>query len=134
MHEETMITLLLVDDDTLVRQGLRFWLERAPARTVIGEASNGTEAITLAQAVQPDVVLMDITMPTMDGLNATAALRALAPHAAVILVSLDDDATMRTRAHAAGAAALVGKQEGPRVLLDVINEVGRRGGSSPPFE
>jgi PleD family two-component response regulator len=65
--EETMITLLLVDDEPLVRQGLHTWLERVGDIRVIGEASNGTEAIALAQALHPDVVLMDISMPTRDG-------------------------------------------------------------------
>ena len=79
---------------------------------VIGEASNGAEAIALAQALHPDVVLMDISMPAPDGIAATAALRASVPQCAVVLLSLSDDASMRARAHAAGAATLVGKQEG----------------------
>ncbi len=69
-----MITLLLVDDDPLVRQGLRLWFERAPDITVVGEASNGSEAIALAQALHPNVVLLDISMPSRDGIAATAAL------------------------------------------------------------
>src|SRR5438876_11744304 len=115
--EETMITLLLVDDEPLVRQGLHTWLERVGDIRIIGEASNGTEAIALAQALHPDVVLMDISMPTRDGLAATAALRASVPQCAVVLLSLYDDATIRARAHAAGAVILVGKQEGVMVLL-----------------
>ncbi len=62
-----MITLLLVDDDHLLRQGLRLWLERAPDITVVGEASTGAEAMTLAHTLQPDVVLMDLSKPTMNG-------------------------------------------------------------------
>lgn len=126
-----MITLLLVDDEPLVRQGLQMWLERAADITVIGEASNGAEAIALAQALHPDVVLMDISMPTTDGIVATAALRASVPHSAVVLLSLHDDATMRTRAHAAGAVTLVGKQEGVQVLLAAIREAGGQGRASP---
>jgi len=79
MHEEIMITLLLVDDDPLVLQGLRLWFERTPDITVVGEASNGSEAIALAQALHPNVVLLDISMPSRDGIAATAALRASAP-------------------------------------------------------
>jgi DNA-binding NarL/FixJ family response regulator len=125
--EETMITLLLVDDEPLVRQGLHTWLERVGDIRVIGEASNGTEAIALAQALHPDVVLMDISMPTRDGIAATAALRASVPQCAVVLLSLYDDATMRARAHAAGAVTLVGKQEGVMVLLTAIREAGGKG-------
>ena len=122
-----MITLLLVDDEPLVRRGLHTLLERVGDIRVIGEASNGADAITLAQALHPDVVLMDISMPTRDGIAATAALRASVPQCAVVLLSLYDDATMRARAHAAGAVTLVGKLEGVMVLLTAIREAGGKG-------
>jgi len=119
-----MITLLLVEDEPLVRQGLHTWLERVGEIRVIGEASDGAEAIALAQALHPDVVLMDISMPIIDGITATAALRASVPHCAIVLLSLYDDATLRAQAHAAGAVTLVGKQEGIRALLTAIREAG----------
>ena len=122
-----MITLLLVDNEPLVRQGLRMWLERAADITVVGEASTGAEAIALAPALHPDVVLMDISLPTIDGMTAAASLRASVPHSAVVLLSLYDDAAMRARARAVGAATLVGKQEGVRALLAAIREAGRQG-------
>jgi len=129
--EETMITLLLVDDEPLVRYGLRVWLERVTDITVIEEASNGAEAVALAQALHPDVVLMDISMPAADGIAATAALRASVPHCAVVLLSLHDDATTRARAQVAGAATLVGKQEGVKALLTAIREAAGQGRASP---
>ena len=122
-----MITLLLVEDELLVRHGLRMWLEREANVAVVGEASDGAEAITLAQALLPDVVLMDISMPTMDGIAATDALRVVVPHSAVVLLSLYDDATTRARAYAAGAVAFVGKQEGVRALQAAIQQVGQIG-------
>ena len=125
-----MITLLLVDDEPLVRHGLHTWLERVGDIRFIGEASNGAEAIELAQALHPDVVLMDISMPAPDGIAATAALHASVPQCAVVLLSLSDDASMRARAHAAGAATLVGKQERVRALLAAIREVGGKGRES----
>ena len=121
-----MITLLLVDDELLVRQGLRVWLEREADIRVVGEASDGAEAITLAQALQPDVILMDISMPTMDGITATAALRAAVPRSAVVLLTLYDDATTRAQAYAAGAVAFVGKQDGVRALKAALHRVGRK--------
>jgi DNA-binding NarL/FixJ family response regulator len=126
-----MITLLLVDDEHLVRDGLRMWFERVADITVVGEASNGAEAIALAQALHPDVVLMDIAMPTIDGITATETLRTLVPRSVVVLNSLYDDVAMRARAHAAGAATLVGKQEGVRALLAAIREAGGQGHTSP---
>jgi DNA-binding NarL/FixJ family response regulator len=126
-----MITLLLVDDEPLVRYGLHTWLERVGDITVIGEASNGGEAIALAQALHPDVVLMDISMPSTDGVAATAALCASVPQSAVVLLSLHDDATMRARARAAGAVTLVGKQEGVKALLAAIRAAGGQGRASP---
>ena len=122
-----MITLLLVDDEPFILYGLRMWLERVADIMVVGEASNGAEAIALAQALHPDVVLMDISMPTIDGIAATEALCALVPRSVVVLHSLYDDVTMRARAHAAGAATLVGKQEGVKALLAAIREAGGQG-------
>ncbi len=121
-----MITLLLVDDDPLLLQGLRRWLERAPDITVVGEASTGAEAVTLAHTLQPDVVLMDLSKPTMNGTAATAGLRAAVPRSAVVLLSLYDDAAMRAQAHAAGAVTVVGKQEGVQALLAAIRAAGRQ--------
>ncbi|MGI9059465.1 MAG: response regulator [Ktedonobacteraceae bacterium] len=122
-----MITLLLVEDELLVRYGLRMWLDREANVTVVGEASDGAEAITLAQALLPAVVLMDISMPTMDGIAATDALRVMAPRSAVVLLSLYDDATTRARAYAAGATAFVGKQEGVKALQAAIQQAARQG-------
>ena len=73
------IRLLVVDDRAAVRTGLRIWLALQPDLEVVGEASDGSEAISLTQALRPDVVLMDVEMPGMNGISATAALRSLAP-------------------------------------------------------
>ncbi len=70
-HDSNPIRILIADDDALVRAGLRMLLELQPDFTVIGEAGDGTEAVALADALQPDVVLMDIRMPQLDGIEAT---------------------------------------------------------------
>ena len=119
-----MITLLLVDDEPWVRQGLRIWLERASDITVVGEASTGAEAIALTQVLHPHVVLMDISLSTLDGIAAVTAIRASAPRSAIVLLSLHDDAMMRARARAAGVATLVGKHEGVKALLAAIRRTG----------
>ena len=124
MDKEHMITLLLVNDDPLLRQGLRTWLERAADITVIGEASTGAEAITLAQTLHPDVSLLDLAQPMVDGKGITAVLRVLASHSTLVLLSLYDDAILRARASAAGAATVVGKHEGAKALLTAIRKAG----------
>lgn len=128
-----MITLLLVDEEPLVREVLRMWLEHVEDIRVIGEAASGDEALALAQALQPDVVLIDMATPTADGLTATAALRASVPQCAVVLLSLYDDATMRSQAWAAGAASLVGKQEGVIPLLAAIRRAPQQAEQRTPF-
>ncbi len=122
-----MITLFLVGDDLLVRQGLRLWLARATDITVVGEASTGAEAVALAPALRPAVVLVDISAPTTDGIAAATALRASVPHSAVVLLSLHDDAITHARAHAAGAVTVVGTQEGAQALLAAVRAAGGQG-------
>jgi chemotaxis response regulator CheB len=114
--DEFMIRLLLVEDDLLLRQGLRMWLERVAHIVVIGEASTEGEALVLAQTFHPDVVLLDMSMHTTAGITATMALRAVVPHSAVVLISLHDDVSMRAQALAAGAVRFIGKQEGARAF------------------
>lgn len=121
-----MIRLLLVEDEPLISQGLRMWLRQASEVIVVGEAATSTEAILLARALAPDVVLMDLSQAPMQAIAATSALRAVVPHTAIVVLSLHDDATRRTQARAAGAYAFVGKQEGVMALLKAIHEAGRR--------
>ena len=86
-----MIRVLLADDQTLIRQGLRTLLELEADMRVVGSASNGREALDLIQRVRPDVVLMDVRMPEMDGVAATRALAEHHPDVAVIILTTFDD-------------------------------------------
>src|SRR5215469_15401757 len=124
MYEGTMTTLLLVEDELLIRHGLRMWLDQVLDVTVVGEASNGAEALLLAQALRPDVILVDLSNPPMDGINTTTALRRGVPQSAIVFLSLQDDTATRARAQAAGSVAFVGKQEGVRALLAAIRQAG----------
>jgi DNA-binding NarL/FixJ family response regulator len=117
------VRLLLVDDRPAFRTGLRMWLSLEPCLEVVGEASDGSEAISLTQALRPDVVLMDVEMPGTSGIAATAALRSLAPKSAVVILTLHDDAVTRTRARQAGAAAFVAKHQIEEILLAEIRRV-----------
>ena len=115
-----MIKLLLVDDQPIVRQGLRMRLLMEPDITVVGEASSGEQVVALVQSLTPDIVLMDVEMPTMDGISATAALRDTQAQSAVVMLSIHDDVNTRARAQAAGAVAFVEKRGAVETLLATI--------------
>ena len=117
-----MIRVLLVDDQAAVRRGLLMRLQLEPDIQVIGEASTGREALSLAQALSPDVVLMDVEMPDMDGIEATAALRQAVSASTVVILSIHDDAQTRRRAQAAGAVAFVEKRGATDSLLAAIRQ------------
>jgi DNA-binding NarL/FixJ family response regulator len=119
-----MITVLLVDDQPVMRSGLRMRLELEPDMAVIGEAGDGVAAVALAREKRPDVIIMDIEMPVMDGIAATAAIRSAVPESAVVVHSLYDDAATQARARAAGAVAFVGKHRLEAPLLAAIRAAG----------
>src|SRR5205823_7187404 len=85
------IRIVLADDHEALRADTRALLDRQPDMTVIGEASNGQVAIEVSQSLMPDIVLMDLTMPVMDGLEATRRLRASIPPVAVLILSCHDE-------------------------------------------
>jgi DNA-binding NarL/FixJ family response regulator len=120
-----MIRLLLVDDQPAVRRGLGMRLHLEPDIQVVGEASTGKEALLLAQELAPDVVLMDVEMPDMDGIEATAALRTAASQSAVVILSIHDDGQTRHRAQVAGAVAFVEKRGAADQLLAAIRQAAR---------
>jgi DNA-binding NarL/FixJ family response regulator len=117
-----MIRLMLVDDQPAVRRALRMRLALEADLEIVGEAGSGTEAVALVPILAPDVVLMDVHMPHMDGIEATEALRVAAPGVAVLILSLHDDAATQARALAAGARGFIEKRGGVEALLDAIHE------------
>lgn len=98
-----MITVVIADDHPVVRTGLAGMLSAEPDLAVVGEASDGAEAVTLALKLQPDVVLMDLRMPGVDGVSATATLTAQAPNVHVVILTTYDTDTDIVRAVEAGA-------------------------------
>lgn len=117
------IRLLLVDDEARVRQGLRMCMAGEPDFDVVGEAEEGGEAVSLAHELHPDVVVLDVRMRGVDGLEAARRLAISEPSAHVVILSLQDDSGTRKEAIASGASAFVGKQEGIARLFEVIRDV-----------
>jgi DNA-binding NarL/FixJ family response regulator len=115
-----VIRILLVDDQPAVRDGLRMRLELEPDLTIVGEACDGPGAVALAQALVPDVVVMDVEMPGLDGIEAAGQLRAKDPSIAVVILSIHCDVTTRARAREAGAVAFVEKRAAIDTLLAEI--------------
>jgi DNA-binding NarL/FixJ family response regulator len=115
-----VIRVLLVDDQRLVRAGLRMLCESAPDMTIVGEAENGQEAIRLAEQVAPDVVLMDLRMPHVDGTVATARIRASRPAVKVVVLTTFDDDDHLFPALAAGACGFLVKDATPDELLAAV--------------
>jgi DNA-binding NarL/FixJ family response regulator len=116
---EAGIRVLLVDDSTQSRRALRALLS-ASGVSVAGEAANGAEGLQLAERLQPDLVIMDIRMPVMDGLDATRLLKQRWPRMSVLMLSLEDNPT---GAFAAGADAFILKGEPESKLIDTITKL-----------
>ncbi|MER3424634.1 MAG: DNA-binding response regulator [Nitrospiraceae bacterium] len=117
-----MVRVLLVDDHTLVRQGVRSLLDAHPQVQVIGEASDGQEAIALARALKPEIILMDINMPKMDGIEATRRIKQEQPETIVIGLSVHNSGTLEAAMRAAGAEAFLAKPVKQSLLYDALSD------------
>jgi DNA-binding NarL/FixJ family response regulator len=117
------VRLLIVDDHELARAGLRSMLAEEPDLEVVGEAENGREALALCDRLAPDLILMDVRMPELDGLAATAAVKAQCPRTSVVVVTMYEDPDYLFRAVQAGAAGYVLKDATRREVLAVVRRV-----------
>ncbi len=117
------ITCLIADDHEVVREGLRLSLSRASHVRVIGEASDGATAIALAERRRPNVVIMDVRMPGMDGLEATKRLIEKAPSTAVLIFTAHAERSLVTRGLEAGAKGYILKEAPHQTLLRAIEKV-----------
>jgi len=125
--------VLVCDDHALFRAGIRAILEGQPGITVVGEAANGREAVQLARALRPDVVLMDMEMPELNGLEATRQLGEARPEAKVLILTMYAEDDLVVRCLEAGAAGYVMKDEPPAQLVYAIRAAGSGGRYLSPF-
>ena len=117
------IELLIVDDHPVFRQGLRDVLETDPRMKVVGEAADGEVAIEMAYEIKPEVILMDINLPTINGLQVTRKIKAQLPDVKVIMITGYDDAEQVFHAIRAGASAYCPKDITPEALINIIHTV-----------
>lgn len=119
------ITLLVVDDHPAVRRGLRRRFELEADLVVLGEAADGGEALHKLDQFDPDVVVLDVEMPVIDGLSVAAKLRADGRRTRAVVLSVHDDRATRARASAASVDRFVSKHSGAEPLLAAIRQAGQ---------
>lgn len=122
-----MTTVLLADDHALIRRGLRTVLERTAGIEVVGEASDGREAVRLAQELKPNIIVMDIAMPYLNGIDATTQILGKNPEIKIIMLSMYSDESYLVRALSAGARGYLLKDSAETDLLQAVEalEAGR---------
>ncbi len=119
------ISLLITDDHALVRQGIRAFLELQPDLTVIGEADSGETAVRMAAELVPDVMLMDLVMPGIGGVEATRQVKQVSPHSQIIVLTSYHEDEYIFPALRAGALSYVLKDVGPDELADTVRKAAR---------
>jgi len=120
LRKRPTIRVMLVDDHLVVRNGLAALLRQERDLEVVAEAGDGRQAIEQARQEQPDVILMDIMMPEMDGIVATRIIKSLLPKIRIVGLSLFEEHQMRDSMMDAGASAYISKSEGAQVLVETI--------------
>jgi two-component system response regulator NreC len=117
------IRILLADDHTVMRRGLRLLLESQPEFSVVAEAADGRQAVEQAEATQPDVAVLDIAMPNLSGIEAAQRMIAALPHLAILILSMHSDAGYVLRALKAGAKGYLLKDSAEGDLIEAIKVV-----------
>jgi len=123
MSDASPARILLVDDHSVLRAGLRLLLNSQPDLIVAGEAGDAREALALAESLQPDLILLDLTMPGLSGIEALPALRRLAPSARILVLTMHDDESYLRQALRKGAAGYVLKKAADSELINAIQAV-----------
>ena len=116
-------TTLIVDDHPLFREGVKTLIEHIPDFTVVGEAGNGKEALALAKALKPDLVLLDLSLPDQSGVEVTREIRTRLPDTRIIIVSMHSKVDLITKAFQAGATGYVVKESATQKLVECLKAV-----------
>jgi len=132
MKSERKLKVLLVDDHALVREGIRSSLVRYAKIKAVGEAANGKEALRKCKELQPDVVLMDLNMPEMSGLEATPLIRSSFPETKIIVLTVHDNKEYIFKILRAGAHGYVLKDTSPEELVRALEAVAQGGAFFSP--
>jgi DNA-binding NarL/FixJ family response regulator len=127
VNASSKIRILIVDDMARVRQGLRTIIQLTEGFEVVGEASNGLEAIRAAEQLKPEVILMDLEMPVLGGLEATRRIKEEHPEIGVVILTIHGSEEVREQAVRAGSDAFVQKEAPTEHLMAAIREVGTTG-------
>ncbi len=127
-----MIRILLADDHILVRQGFKLILSEQPDMEIVGEAANGREAVQQAEKLQPDIVIMDVTMPELNGIEATRRITAAAPRSRVLALSMHKDAVYVREILRAGARGYLLKDSADADLIAAVRAVAKGEGYLSP--
>ncbi len=123
MSVQQPVKLLLVDDHPIVRSGLRMLFLSEPAMTIVGEADSGEAAVAAVQRLKPDVVIMDVSMPGMNGIEATRRIKAAHPETAVLALTMYEDEQYFFEMLHAGASGYIPKRAAPDDLVSAIKVV-----------
>src|SRR5688572_20927767 len=117
------LQILIADDHELVRKGLRMVLENQPGWKVTGEASNGRQAVELTKQLMPDVIVLDVTMPELSGLEATRQILKVIPKAEVLILTMHESEKLVSEVLAAGARGYILKADTARLLVCAIESL-----------
>src|ERR1700686_3498012 len=120
------LKILLADDHPLMRQGIRSMLESQPGWTVCGDAGNGRDAVAMAKRLSPDVAVIDITMPELNGLEAARQIRREMPSVEVLILTMHDSDALIAGALEAGARGCILKSNSARLLIAAVDTVAQR--------
>ena len=121
------VRILIADDHELTRRGVQVCLESQPEWKVVGEARTGSEAVEKATLLQPDVVVLDISMPELNGLETTRQILKAVPQAEIVILTMHDSEKLVQRALEAGARAFVTKSDVAQHLVDAVNALRQHG-------